>query len=101
MTDTSWEFAVIGPDEGRIALVLWNEDKRLPKELVPLGIRLGYSEERLSKYAIGELIEDLIVGDELFLRGALVIPDEDGLPAALFGKPLLGKSVSAGSESVR
>jgi hypothetical protein len=101
MSDASWEVAVIGPDEGRNALVAWNVLRRLPSELIPLALQLGYSEEELSRYSIGELCEDLVIGDELYLRGALVIPDEDGLPASLFGKPLIGKSISTGSKSVR
>jgi hypothetical protein len=101
MLNTLWEVAVIEPSEGRTAQVTWNAVRRLPPELIPLALNLGYSEKELSSYAIGELTEDVVIGEDLFLKGALVIPDEDGLPAALFGKPLLGKSWRASNGSIR
>ena len=61
----------------------------MPSELVPIAVQLGYSPSEVMQYDIGELAEDMAVGDDIYLRGALVLPDEDGLPATLFGKPLL------------
>jgi hypothetical protein len=89
MTEENWEYAVIGQREARIAAVAWQADRPLPPELVPIALRLGYSTTELATYPLGELIDDLVVDDEIYLRGALVLPDEQGLPAALFGRPLL------------
>jgi hypothetical protein len=89
MTGDDWEYAVIGPAEAQTAAVVWDADRRLPSELIPIAIRLGYSTSELATYALGQLTDDLVVGGETYLRGALVLPDEDGLPATLFGKPLL------------
>ena len=91
MREEMWESAVIGFREARIARVLWNPGRRLPSELVPIAVHLGYSASEVTRYDIGELAEDMAVGDDIYLRGALVLPDEDGLPATLFGKPLLRK----------
>lgn len=91
MREETWESAVIGSLEARNARISWNPGRRLPTELVPIAVQLGYSESEVTRYDIGELAEDMAVGDDIYLRGALVLPDEDGLPATLFGKPLLGK----------
>jgi hypothetical protein len=89
--EETWENAVIGQRDGRIARVTWHAGRRLPAELVPVALQLGYSESELNNYDIGELTEDLNVGDEVYRRGSLVLPDEKGLPASLFGRPLLRK----------
>jgi hypothetical protein len=91
MPEEMWESAVIGSREARIARVLWKPGRRLPSELVSIAVRLGYSASEVTSYDVGELAEDMAVGDDVYLRGALVLPDEDGLPATLFGKPLLRK----------
>lgn len=54
---------------------------------------LGYTASELDTYSIGELKDDLVLANAVYLRGALVLPDEQGYPAALFGKPLV-KSAS-------
>jgi hypothetical protein len=91
MPEEMWESAVIGFREARIARVVWNPGRRLPSELVPPAVQLGYSASEVTRYDVGELAVDMTVGDDIYLRGALVLPDEDGLPATLFGKPLLRK----------
>jgi hypothetical protein len=91
MSEEPWESAVIGFSEARIARVLWRAGRRLPSELIPVALKLGYSALEVASYDVGELEEDMTVGEDVYLRGALVLPDEDGLPATLFGKPLLRK----------
>ncbi len=91
MPDNLWEFAVIGSQEAQIARVVWNAGRRLPAELVLVAAQLGYSASEVATYDVGELAEDMAVGSDIYLRGALVLPDEDGVPATLFGKPLLKK----------
>ena len=84
-----WEFAVIGQDEARNAHVRWLPGQRLPQDLVPIAISLGYTGSELDTYPIGELTDDLVIDNAVYLRGAMVLPDEQGHPAALFGKPLV------------
>ena len=84
-----WEFAIIGQDEARKAHVRWAPGRRLPAELIPTAMSLGYTGSELDTYSIGELTDDLAIDNAVYLRGALVLPDEQGDPAALFGKPLL------------
>jgi hypothetical protein len=50
---------------------------------------LGYTAFELDTYSIGELKDDLVIVGAVYLRGAMVLPDEEGHPAALFGKPLV------------
>ena len=89
LTAHEWEFAIIGQDEARTAHVDWLPDRRIPEELIPTALTLGYTPSELQACSIGELQQDLVVADAVYLRGALVLPDEHGYPAALFGKPLL------------
>ena len=90
MVPTSeWEFAIMGPDEARKAHVNWLPGRRLPGELIPIALRLGYTASELDAYSVGELTDDLVIDNAVYLRGALVLPDEQGYPAALFGKPLV------------
>jgi hypothetical protein len=89
-----WEFAILGPDEARKAHVHWVPGRPLPAELIPIAMRLGYTGSELATYSIGELTDDLAIDHAVYLRGALVLPDEQGYPAALFGKPLV-QSASA------
>jgi hypothetical protein len=89
LTTKEWEFAVIGPDEARKAHVNWVPGRRLPEELIPTAMSLGYTKSELDTYSIGELKDDLVIANAIYLQGALVLPDEQGDPAALFGKPLL------------
>ena len=84
-----WEFAIIGQDEARKAHVQWLPGKRLPEELIPTAVSLGYTASELDTYSVGELKEDLAIDNAVYLRGATVLPDEQGNPAALFGKPLV------------
>jgi hypothetical protein len=88
-----WEFAVISQDDGRKAHVHWMPGRRLPEELIPTAMSLGYTASELATYSIGELKDDLILENASYFRGAIVLPDEQGHPAALFGKPLV-KSAS-------
>jgi hypothetical protein len=97
LTTAAWEFAIIGQDEARRAQVHWLPGRRLPEELIPTAMRLGYTASELDTYSIGELVDDLVLANAVYLRGALVLPDEQGHPAALFGKPL----VKSGSEPGR
>ncbi|MGL4549948.1 MAG: hypothetical protein ACRC33_02070 [Gemmataceae bacterium] len=88
MSHAAWEYAVIDRREGRAARVAWHAG-RLPDDLVPVALRLGYSASDLAADVVGELTEDLPVGEEVYLRGALVMADDEGVPAALFGRPLV------------
>ncbi len=90
MLTDRWEWAVIDQREARTAYIKWSPGRRLPAELAAIATQLGYSAAEMANYSVGELLEDMAVGDDTYLRGALVLPDENGLPAALFGKPLLG-----------
>lgn len=96
MTEGQWDIAVIDQREGRVARVAWDSKRRLPLELVPVARQLGYTESELARFWVGELTEDLAIGDEIYLRGALVMPDEDGYPAVLFGKPLIRREAASG-----
>jgi hypothetical protein len=89
LTGKEWEFAIIGQDEARNAHVNWLPGRRLPEELVPVALGLGYTALELDSYSIGELKDDLIIDNAVYLRGAIVLPDEQGYPAALFGKRLV------------
>lgn len=89
VTAKEWEFAIIGPDEARKAHIHWMPSRHLPEELIPTAMSLGYTASELDTYSIGELKDDLVVEGSVYLRGALVLPDEQGHPAALFGKPLV------------
>lgn len=89
LTTKEWEFAVIGQDEARKAQVNWLPGRRLPAELIPTAVNLGYTASELHTYSIGELTNDLVIENAVYLRGAIVLPDEHGYPAALFGKPLV------------
>ena len=92
MNHGNWEFAVLGTREAPLARIAWHVGRRLPAELYPMAEQLGFTNSELATYDLGELSEDLIVDDdEIYLRGALVLPDEKGCPAALFGQPLLKK----------
>jgi hypothetical protein len=57
--------------------------------LVQIALSLGYTAADLASCAIGELTEDLLVDGAVYLQGALVLPDEQGCPGTLFGKPLV------------
>ncbi len=89
MLKAEWEFAVISQEEARRACVNWVPGQRLPEELIPTAMSLGYTESELATYSTGELGDDLAIDNAVYLRGALVLPDEQGFPAALFGKPLV------------
>jgi hypothetical protein len=89
VTTKEWEFAIIGQDEARKAHVHWLPGRRLPGELIPIAMSLGYTALELDTYSIGELNDDLVLDNAVYLRGAIVLPDEQGDPAALFGKPLV------------
>lgn len=89
LTTEEWEFAIIGQDEARKAQVNWLPGRRLPGELIPTALSLGYTTSELDSYSIGELKDDLALDTAVYLRGAIVLPDEQGHPAALFGKPLV------------
>ena len=89
LTTKEWEFAIISQDEARKAHVHWVPGRRLPEELLPTAMRLGYTAAELDTYSIGELKDDLVIEGAAYLRGAIVLPDEQGYPAALFGKPLV------------
>ena len=93
LTTKEWEFAIISQDEARKAQVHWVPGRRLPEELIPIAMSLGYTASELDTYSIGELKDELAIGGAVYLRGAIVLPDEQGYPAALFGKPLV-KSLS-------
>ncbi len=84
-----WEFAIISQDEARKAQVQWMPGRRLPEELIPTALSLGYTATELDTYSIGELKDDLVIDNAVYLRSAIVLPDERGFPAALFGKPLV------------
>ena len=84
-----WEFAIISQDEARKAHVHWAFGRRPPEELIPTAMSLGYTASELETYSIGELKDDLVIDGAVYLRGAIVLPDEQGYPAALFGKPLV------------
>ena len=92
-TTKEWEFAIISQDEARKAHVHWVPGRRLPEELIPTAMSLGYTASELVTYSIGELKDDLVIDSAVYLRGAIVLPDEQGYPAALFGNPLV-KSTS-------
>jgi hypothetical protein len=88
-TTKEWEFAIIGQEEARKADVHWMPGRRLPEELISTAMSLGYTASELDAVSVGELKDDLVIDGAVYLRGALVLPDEQGHPAALFGKPLL------------
>lgn len=96
LTIKEWEFAVISPDEARQACVEWLSGRRLPEELIPIAMSLGYTAAELDTYSIGELKDDLVLVDAIYFRGAIVLPDEQGAPAALFGNPLVQSSSEPG-----
>lgn len=89
MFTTEWEFAVLSQDEAQQARVTWLPGRRLPEELVVTAARLGYVDAELAAVSVGVLDDDLVIDGVTYLRGALVLPDEQGYPAALFGKPLV------------
>jgi hypothetical protein len=89
LTTKEWEFAIIGQDDARKAHVNWVPGRHLPEELIPTAMSLGYTASELDTYSIGELKNDLVIDNAVYLRGAIVLPDEQGHPAALFGKPLV------------
>jgi len=89
LTAKEWEFAIISQDDARTAHVDWVAGRRLPEELLPTAMSLGYTASELETYSIGELKDDLVIDGAVYLQGALVLPDERGYPAALFGKPLV------------
>lgn len=97
LATTEWEFAIISQDEAIKAHVHWLPGRHLPKELIPTAMSLGYTASELEIYSIGELKEDLVINGSVYLLGAIVLPDEVGYPAALFGNPL----VKSGSEPCR
>ncbi len=97
LTIKQWEFAVIGQDDARKAHVHWLPGRRLPAELISTALSLRYTAAELDTYSIGELKDDLAIDGAVYLLGAIVLPDEQGYPAALFGKPL----VKAPSEPCR
>jgi hypothetical protein len=84
-----WELAIIEHDQAHKAQVHWVPGRRLPEELIPTALSLGYTAAELQTFALGELKADLVTDDAVYLQGALVLPDEQGYPAALFGKPLV------------
>jgi hypothetical protein len=84
-----WEFAILDHDQAHKARVHWLSGRRLPEELIPTAMSLGYTAAELETYSLGELKADLVTDDAVYLRGALVLPDEQGYPAALFGNPLV------------
>jgi hypothetical protein len=89
LTTREWEFAIISQDEARKAQVHWMPGRRLPEELIPIAMSLGFTASELDTYSIGELTDDLVIDNAAYLRGAIVLPDEQGYPASLFGKPLV------------
>lgn len=89
VTMKEWEFAMIGQDEARQAQVNWVPGRRLPGDLVPIAMRLGYAASELDSYSIGELDEDLVIDNAVYGGGAIMLPDELGYPAPLVGKPLV------------
>ena len=89
LTTKQWEFAIISQDEARKAHVHWVPGRRLPKDLIPIAMSLGYTASELDTYSIGELKDDLVIDGAVYLRGAIALPDEQGYPAALFGNPLI------------
>jgi hypothetical protein len=91
MPEDIWEWAVIGLREAQMARVTWHPGRRLPLELIPVAVQLGYSPSEVATYDLGELADDLAADGDIYVRGALVLPDDAGLPATLFGKPLLRK----------
>jgi hypothetical protein len=97
LTTKEWEFAIISQDDARKAHVNWAPGRRLPEELIPTALSLGYTASELDTYSIGELKDDLVIDSAFYLRGALVLPDERGYPAALFGKPLVRKQKGSGA----
>ncbi len=92
MMTKEWEFAIISQDEARNAHVHWVPGRRLPEELIPTAISLGYTASELDTYSVGELKDDLVIDGAVYIRGAIVLPDEQNIPAALFGKPLVKSS---------
>src|SRR5580704_14723869 len=89
LTTKEWEFAIISQDEARKAYVHWAPGQRLPEKLIQTAMSLGYTSSELDTYSIGELKDDLVIDGAVYLRGAMVLPDEQGYPAAMFGKPLV------------
>lgn len=89
LTTKEWEFAIIGQEEAREAQVNWLPGRRIPGELIPTAMSLGYTASELDTYSIGELKDDLVLDNAVYLRGAIVLPDEQGYPTTLFGKPLV------------
>jgi len=89
LTTKEWEFAVLDHDKAHQAQVHWVPGRRLPDELISVAMSLGYTTAELETYPVGELKADLVTDEAVYLRGALVLPDEQGYPAALFGKPLV------------
>jgi hypothetical protein len=89
LTAKEWEFAIISQDEGRRANVHWVAGRRLPRELIPTALSLGYTAAEIDTYSIGELKNDLVVDGAVYVQGAMVLPDDQGYPAALFGNPLV------------
>ena len=92
LTTKEWEFAIISQDDARKAHVSWVRGRRLPEELISTALSLGYTAAELDSYSIGELKDDLVIDGAVYLGGAIVLPDEQGYPGALFGKPLVKSS---------
>jgi hypothetical protein len=75
--------AVIADETGRVAKVRWLEGTRLRPEVAELACRMGFTSAETVQ--VGELLEDLREGEEVYCRGAVVLPGESGNPTGLFG----------------
>ena len=75
--------AVVTDEAARAAKVRWLPSVCLVPEVTHLAERLGFRPDEIAR--VGELTEDLPADGVVFLRGSVVIPGEDGLPAGFFG----------------
>jgi hypothetical protein len=75
--------SVIDEQTGRTASVRWRTGLSLVPEVAQLASRMGFTPSEIG--TIGELLGGLRDGEVTFLRGAVVLPDEFGIPAGLFG----------------
>ncbi|QEL19237.1 hypothetical protein [Limnoglobus roseus] len=76
-------YACVSREAGLAARVRWLPTARLTPEVVQIAERMGFFPEEIAR--VGVLTADLPADGVVFLREAVVIPDEDGVPCGFFG----------------
>jgi hypothetical protein len=80
--------AIVTYEAARAAKVRWLPGVCLVPEVARLAGSMGYRPDEIAR--VGELTEDLQADGVVFLRGSVVILDEEGFPSGLFGWDLPG-----------